>query len=64
MAFRELPVGFVGFANDFLSLLPGQALFSFDLEFDKFSMLFVWVHRFDLISEPRRKWWSEDQSTP
>ena len=64
MAFGELLVSFIGFANDFLSLLPGQALFSFDLEFDKFSMLFVWVHRFDLISEPRRKWRSEDQSTP
>ena len=49
MAFRELPVGFVGFANDFLSLLPGQALFSLDLEFDKFSVLFIGVHSSHLL---------------
>ncbi len=54
MAFGELLVSFIGFANDFLGLLSCQALLSLDLEFDQFPVLFVGVHRFDLNSEPQR----------
>ena len=44
LAFRQLSVGFIRFANDFLSLLSRQAHFRFELEPDKFAVLFVWIH--------------------
>lgn len=47
-------MSFFGFANDFLGLFSSQALLSFDLEFDEFSMLLVWVHRLDLPSDTQR----------
>ena len=50
LAFRQLSVGFIRFADDFLSLLPGQALFRFEFELGKFAVLFVWIHLSHLLS--------------
>ena len=42
-------MGLIGFADDFLSLLSRQTLLCFDLEFDKFSVLFIGVHSSHLL---------------
>ena len=53
LAFGELSVSFIGFANDFLSLLSCQAFLRFELEPEKFAVLFVRIHRSHLLSGTR-----------
>ena len=50
LALRELSMSFIRFANDFLGLLSRQAHFRFELEPDKFAVLFVWIHLSHLLS--------------
>ena len=53
LAFGELSVSFIGFADDFLSLLSCQAFLRFELEPEKFAVLFVRIHRSHLLSGTR-----------